>query len=370
MKNFKFRNFFFLCLIVTAFSCSNDGSTPIYPLRKFENPLPGFLKASGFNEQKTPVTDSPLNYETGFRFIPRAIGQITAFGVKIPNTTNDLRVTIWDVSESTVIKTQHIKVTTANTTVTVEIAPFPLEKDHEYMISMNTKDYYIHSRTDMMPVTYPFTVGNFDVTGSAFGTGTDQVMPNTAVSDTYYGDVSFVFEETEDAPVAIIYSPENPLGNYLINSGFAENANDVIDFGDFEIGYEFTPLAPGKITELTVKIPDVNPAVRVTIWDAATQTPIVTETLNVTTAGTAVTKAIAPLILLSGKTYAISMQTDSWISHQKTDLTPATYPVAAGNISILKYVYLAGTAQTYPTDTGNAAYSGDVSFSFTQTSEK
>ena len=370
MKNFKFRYLFFLCLVAIVFSCSNDGSTPIYPIKKYENPLPGFLKASGFDEENATITDSPVNYETGFKFIPRKVGQITAFGVKIPKTSDDIRVTIWDVSEATVIKTQHIKVTTANTTVVVSIAPFPLEKDHEYMISMNTKDFYTHSRTDAATATYPYTVGNFDVTGSAYRLGTDQVMPDNAILDANSGDVSFVFEETEDAPVAILYSPENPLATYLINSGFSETANDVIASGDSEIGYEFKPLSPGKISELTVNIPVVNPAVRVTLWDSATQTPILTETVAVTVAGTAVTKAITPIILLSGKTYMISMQTDSWISHQKTDLSDAVYPLTAGNISILKHVKTSGSAQVYPTDVVTANYFGDVSFSFTQTSEK
>lgn len=183
---------------IAAFSiaCSKDDSpapTPIvYPL---ENPLTGFLSATGFNQTSTDQVDDG-DYEFGFSFIPTVTGKITAVTVKIPDVHANLRVTIWDKTAGTVLRTETLDVATAGVQVTKEITALNLTKDKEYFISFNSNDWYNHKKSDNSAVTYPFTVGNIKITSYAYIYGTAQAMPNSSQTTYYAGDLSFKFQRT------------------------------------------------------------------------------------------------------------------------------------------------------------------------------
>jgi hypothetical protein len=164
------------------------------------------------------------------------------------------------------------------------------------------------------------------------------------------------------------FSEENFMNGFLTNSGFSATTDNSVNGGDYEFGLEFTPLVKGKITSLKVKLPDVNNAVRVTIWDKSTPTATVvrTETVNVTAADTEQSFDIADLELQTNKQYAITMNSNDWYNHRRTGSTDVTYPITSGNIRIDNYKWVFGTTQSYPTNTSLSYCAGDVSFNFVQ----
>jgi uncharacterized protein DUF4082 len=164
-----------------------------------------------------------------------------------------------------------------------------------------------------------------------------------------------------------VYQPESPLQGYLTTSGFNQETDEIVNGGDYEYGYRFRPTVTGAITAISVKIPDVNEALRVTIWDVATQEPIKTETFNVTSSGVAVVKAISPLALTKDKEYLISINSADYYEHYKTDNSNATYPISVGNIQITGYAFSNGLLQTFPATTDPSYYAGDVNFTFLRT---
>jgi len=173
----------------------------------------------------------------------------------------------------------------------------------------------------------------------------------------------------DDKPEEVKYAEENPLDAYMAGSGFSQKAVDVKNSGIYEYGFSFKPTVTGKINALIVKIPDVNTALRITLWDAATKTVIKSETVNVATANVTVEKAITPIALTKGKEYFFTVNSDDWINRTKTDGSAATYPIVAGNITITGYAYISSTAAEtlFPTNARNTYYAGDMTFKFQQT---
>jgi hypothetical protein len=88
----------------------------------------------------------------------------------------------------------------------------------------------------------------------------------------------------------------------------------------------FSPDVKGKITAITIKLPDTNPNLRVTIWDYTTKTVLRTETLNVTATNTLITKEISELALEKDKKYLITMNSNDWYKRAKADNSNTAYP--------------------------------------------
>jgi hypothetical protein len=194
MKTLKLKTLFVLCVAAMAVSCNNDDDkTPVYPQ---ENPLQGYLTTSGFDEEVTTTTDAAAT-ESGFRFRPTVTGVVTALTARIPDVNNNLRVTIWDVATGDVVKTELFNITSSGVAVTKAITALPLVKDKEYMITMNSGDYYRHEKTDGTDASYPFTVGNIQVTGSGYALGADQTYPYVFPVDYTNGDLSFTFQRIQ-----------------------------------------------------------------------------------------------------------------------------------------------------------------------------
>lgn len=162
------------------------------------------------------------------------------------------------------------------------------------------------------------------------------------------------------------YNEENFLETYLTATRFNESPTDFINKGDYEFGLEFTPIVKGKITSLHVKLPDVNTAVRITIWDKVAGLVLRTETVNIPTPNIFFNFDISDLELTKDKQYSITMNTNDWYERRRTDKKTITYPITAGNIKIDNYIWSSGTTQTYPSKIDNSYYAGDLSFSFLQ----
>lgn len=189
MKN-HFTKTILVLLAITVSSCSKDDG----PNYSEENFLSGFLTNSGFSA----VTDSSVNsgdYEFGLEFTPLVKGKITSLKVKLPASNSALRVTIWDKSTATatVIRTETVNVTAADTEQGFDIADLELQANKQYAISMNSNDWYNHRRTGNTDVTYPITSGNIRIDNYKWISGTTQTYPTNIALSYYAGDVSFNF---------------------------------------------------------------------------------------------------------------------------------------------------------------------------------
>lgn len=169
--------------------------------------------------------------------------------------------------------------------------------------------------------------------------------------------------DKDDAPK---FKTENPLEAYYTATGFNTSTN-FINSGDYEFGLVFTPTVKGKIKAITLKLPAVNPAVRVTIWDYTSKAVLRSETVNVVAADAVVTKEISELALDKDKKYMITMNSNDWYKKNKVDNSNAVYPIVAGNITFNEYRWLSGTAQTFPTNVSSSYNAGDLGFEFQQT---
>ncbi len=193
MKNHFTQAIVLLIAAVTLVSCSKDDDRPTFNEENFFN---GFLTNSGFSAS----TDSSVNagsYEFGLEFTPLVKGKITSLKVKLPAANNSLRITIWDKVTSTVIRTETVNVTAADTEQGFDIVDLELTANHQYAITMNSDDWYNHRRTGNTEVTYPITSGNLRIDNYKWSAGVAQNYP-TNISLTYCaGDVSFNFLQIE-----------------------------------------------------------------------------------------------------------------------------------------------------------------------------
>jgi hypothetical protein len=166
---------------------------------------------------------------------------------------------------------------------------------------------------------------------------------------------------------AVIYDEENPLNAYMAISGFDQLEQNANNLGASEFGFRFKPTVTGKIKSLIVKIPVVNNALRVTLWDAATKESIKSEIINVQTPNVAVEQSIAPIVLIKDKEYLISINSDDWIIRRKEDKSAVIYPIVAGKITITGFAKGTSLGNVFPTSMINNYYNGDVTFKFQQT---
>lgn len=184
---------FLMIPIMTSCSKDDDGdSAPVYPEENF---MQSYLTATGFNQMVEFVNSG--DYEFGLDFTPLVKGSITSFKVKLPDANNSLRITIWDKATTTVIKSEIVNVSAANTEFTFDIVDLPLAKDKEYSISMNSNDWYNRTKIDGSVAAYPVTAGNIKIDGYRWASGTAQSFPANVASDYYAGDLSFNFMQSE-----------------------------------------------------------------------------------------------------------------------------------------------------------------------------
>lgn len=191
---------FLLCAMVftialTTISCSKDDSDPKATVYPEENFLEGYLATTGYSQIHNALTND-IVYETGVVFSPNVTGKIKALTVKLPAVNASLRVTIWDATTQTVLKTETVNVSSAYITITKSISELALEKDKKYAITMNTGNYFNSRRTDYTAPSYPVISGNITIWGARMKSGTTQTFPNMGMGNFYYGDLSFVFQQT------------------------------------------------------------------------------------------------------------------------------------------------------------------------------
>lgn len=195
MKKILLKSLLIISLSLFINCSSSDSSS-----NATENPLEGFLLASGFNQvvnnsigdDSNPASD----YVTGFKFSPNENGKIKAITLKIPDGDEFVKVNIFDFATATLLHSENIAVPNANTQVTKSITALSLIKDKDYVICMYTNDAYARSKTGGSAVTYPITSGNIKIKEFLADPiiGVDN-MPTGGGPTSFNGDVSFVFEK-------------------------------------------------------------------------------------------------------------------------------------------------------------------------------
>ena len=163
-----------------------------------------------------------------------------------------------------------------------------------------------------------------------------------------------------------IYQEENPYALFLGNSGLNNVQNQLNSWQNYEAGLSFKPTVKGTINKIFVKLPDAQTNLRITIWDAATETILRTETIETVPAETETSKTITPLALQKNKEYTITFNTNDWYQRDNTN-SAIPYPLTAGNIVITGFLSGIGASQTYPSDSHSSAVAGDLSFAFQRT---
>ena len=176
-------------------SCSKDDPATPTVLAPLQDPLLGYLKATGFDEKSSAEIDSWDN-EHGISFIPLVSGKITAIVLKSPVVLSNIRVTVWDKSDGRVLRTEYIDAPVAGLEAVKQIIALEIVKGKEYFFTLNRNDWYYRSRNIRKAVVYPFTIGDIKITSFAIKNGTtEQVMPTTPINDGFFGDCSFKFQK-------------------------------------------------------------------------------------------------------------------------------------------------------------------------------
>lgn len=194
MKTLK-NLFTLLSIAFFAISCSSNDDNDNTPKFETENPLADFYTQTGFTTS-TNFIDSG-DYEFGLVFTPTVKGKMKAITLKLPAANPSVRVTIWDYSAKSVLRSETVNVATADVQVSKEISELLLDKDKKYMITMNSNDWYKKNKADNTSTTYPITAGHIRFEEYRWLSGTAQTFP-TNLSATYNaGDLSFDFQQTE-----------------------------------------------------------------------------------------------------------------------------------------------------------------------------
>lgn len=197
MKKIAFSLSLF-CAAILAVSCSEDKADYLLVTPAEENPFPDYLAHYGFDQHQYSYIDDNNSYEMGFSFEPLVDGEITALVIKLPAVHASLRVTIWDKQTALPIRTEFVNFDTVGIETEFAIDPLTLETSKEYLITMNSDDYYLYVLSEEPePITYPFVTGNIRVTGSRIEmSNSGQIMPPADSVNATAGTCSFKFKPT------------------------------------------------------------------------------------------------------------------------------------------------------------------------------
>ncbi|WP_157960741.1 DUF4082 domain-containing protein [Nubsella zeaxanthinifaciens] len=174
-------------------------------------------------------------------------------------------------------------------------------------------------------------------------------------------------KKKDDQTPAANYPEENPLTAFLATTGLNQNNVSFTNPTSFEMGFGFKPKVKGVIKGITVKLPYVNSSLKVTIWEKATANAIKTVYVNVPNADQEVSVAIADLELVKNAEYVLSINSNKFYNHRRTDIATIVYPVDAGNISITGSYTSSTNPVTIPSNVRTIEFTGDYSFIFKQT---
>lgn len=196
MKMTKKQIVFILLLVLISASCRKHDDPPV--VYEEENPLPGFLSTSGFNQKQDETAFMLADKEYGFSFRPTVNGKLISVLVNTPETGSNFQIRIYDNATTSLIKTEAITITTAYSETTKVLATaLVLEKNKDYSITLTSPKAIFRYRSDWGAITFPVTSGNILVTAVVSKPTLSSPFPSTKVFAGYLGDITFKFQRTE-----------------------------------------------------------------------------------------------------------------------------------------------------------------------------
>lgn len=185
-----------LLLITGLITCRKEDDNDNLKTYPEEDPLALYLEKSGYNQKINSIINY-LTHEMGYKFQPKVKGKINAVTFKIPDNAANVRVTVWDASTKTILRTVNIPAVAANTEVRTAIDPMTINPGTEYLITYSGNDYYLRQKTNGSNTVYPIDAGNITITGYHWREGAEQIFPEKIGVSYYAGDLSIVFQQTE-----------------------------------------------------------------------------------------------------------------------------------------------------------------------------
>jgi hypothetical protein len=132
-------------------------------------------------------------YELGVTFKSAVKGNIQSVKLHMPQV-GDYRVTLWKVSDQSVIASNQLACTHAGGWEDSLVVHTPIEANTAYVLSVNAKVfYYFYGSSD----TFPFTKGDITLTGYAGKISQEQLFPDLPLSQTPAGFVDFTFQPAQ-----------------------------------------------------------------------------------------------------------------------------------------------------------------------------
>ena len=184
-------------IIFSLFSCSKDDeATPV--TYQEENFLSSFLTQSKYNENTTEFTGA--DRESGIEFTPLVNGNMKALKIRMPQVISNVptRLTLWDAITQVPLKTFYIQAQTAGVETVLDVNPVvKLEKNKKYCFSIQHRSLYSRNANNNVQAVFPFSCNNIKIDRLTYKLTADQAYPNSAMLDRYWGDFSFVFQQTE-----------------------------------------------------------------------------------------------------------------------------------------------------------------------------
>lgn len=184
-------------IIFSLFSCSKDDeATPV--TYQEENFLSSFLVQSKYNENTTEFTGA--DRESGIEFTPLVNGNMKALKIRMPQVISNVptRLTLWDAITQVPLKTFYIQAQTAGVEAVLDISPVvQLEKNKKYCFSIQHRSLYSRNAHFNIEAVFPITCNNIKIDKLTYNLTANQAYPNTGVLNSYWGDFSFVFQQTE-----------------------------------------------------------------------------------------------------------------------------------------------------------------------------
>jgi anaerobic ribonucleoside-triphosphate reductase len=172
-------------------------------------------------------------------------------------------------------------------------------------------------------------------------------------------------------PSTEVFIAENPIDSFLMSTGYNQKDSAVYFDKPWEMGFTFTPMVEGNISALTIKLPELNHSLRVSIWDANTFKILQSEIVDIKTANTNYSISIEPLQLIKFNNYIISFLTKDVFVKSRLDKKGAKFPVRCGNVDITSINLSDGpltiSNTDYPYITDPKSYYGNLGFTFLQT---
>jgi hypothetical protein len=159
--------------------------------------------------------------------------------------------------------------------------------------------------------------------------------------------------------------PESPLPGFLAKTTFdAGNPLRQTSVPTDEMGYKFKVLKNGIITGFSVKIPNVDDEVPVTLWDGNSNMAIKTMLVNVTASDFTTKVSFSPISVSAGSIYYISMNANNYFSYSNFN-QGTSYPISTCNIEVLSAVTAPGFGTKFPgSNLGVNKFYGDVDIIF------